>query len=154
MRKLIIVFIAFCILPTIALADIPDISHLTFDELVELKEQINLAIWNCQEWQEVLVPEGIYQIGKDIPEGHWSIRTAAQSHTIFNVSYFDKVDAVGKGVDRNAYLFIQELASPGFSAFGEVNAEVADIDMKAGWYFKCGGAVYFTPYTGIDLGFQ
>ena len=51
-----------------------DLSGLTYNELVELKDQINLAIWECDEWQEVEVPQGIWKVGEDIPAGHWTIR--------------------------------------------------------------------------------
>ncbi len=35
-----------------------DLSHMSFEDLVTLKDQINLAIWNSKEWQEVTVPQG------------------------------------------------------------------------------------------------
>ena len=59
--------------PAWSIADLPDISSLSYDELVELKDSINLAIWNSQEWQEVTVPMGVWTVGEDIPVGHWSI---------------------------------------------------------------------------------
>ncbi len=54
-------------------ADI-DLSGMTYDELVALKDQINLAIWNSEEWQEVEVPQGVWEVGADIPAGKWEIR--------------------------------------------------------------------------------
>ena len=56
-----------------AIADGIDLSQLSIDELVALKDKINLAIWNSQEWQEVKVPQGVWKVGEDIPAGHWSI---------------------------------------------------------------------------------
>ena len=53
-----------------------DLSALTYNELVALKDQINLAMWNSQEWQEVEVPKGVYVIGEDIPVGKWTIKAA------------------------------------------------------------------------------
>ena len=137
-----------------AAAEDIDLSGLSFDQLVVLREQLNLAIWNSQEWQEVTVPAGIWIIGEDIPAGHWSIRVAGQSDIIL-VSYFDKLDEQGLDLARGAYLFNQKIATPCLSAFGEVNAESVDIDMQSGWFFKCSGAVIFSPFTGKpDLGFK
>ena len=64
MKKLLtIILILALAVPAAALADLPDISSLSYDELIQLKDQLNLAIWNSQEWQEVEVPAGTYQIG-------------------------------------------------------------------------------------------
>lgn len=78
MKKLVSFFLTALLLFSAASADPVDLSGLSFDELVALRDQINLAIWNSQEWQEVTVPAGIWQVGKDIPAGHWSIRVAAE----------------------------------------------------------------------------
>ncbi len=50
-----------------------DLQGLSFNELLALREQINLAIWNSNEWQCVEVPAGNYTIGIDIPAGYWTI---------------------------------------------------------------------------------
>lgn len=60
----------FC---AIAYADV-DLSGMSFDELVALKDKINLAIWNSEEWQEVTVPQGVWEVGADIPAGKWTIK--------------------------------------------------------------------------------
>ena len=136
-----------------AAAEDIDLSGLSFDQLVDLRERLNLAIWNCQEWQEVTVPEGIWIVGQDIPAGHWSIRVASD-RDYFYISYFDTLDENGLSVGHG-YLYQADIASPGWSAFGDKTQDVRDIDMKEGWYFKNNGAVIFTPYSGKpDLGFK
>lgn len=155
MKKLLSLLLAVLLLfAGSAAADPVDLSGMTFDQLVALRDQLNLAIWNSQEWQEVTVPAGVWIVGEDIPAGHWSIRIAGKQD-LGNVSYFNIIDEMGKSAGRGSQLFIETIASPGLSAFGEVNAETVDIDMKDGWYFKCATAVIFTPYTGKpDLGFK
>ena len=77
MKKLITVILLLALLlPAAALAELPDISGLSYDELVQLKDQINLAIWNSQEWQEVTVPQGEWIVGEDIPVGQWIVKCA------------------------------------------------------------------------------
>lgn len=153
-RFLLLFLISVLLLTGSAAADPVDLSGMSFDQLVALRDQLNLAIWNCQEWQEVTVPAGVWIVGKDIPAGHWSIRVAGDCD-IFNISYFDKLDDAGLSVGYGSYLFLQTIATPGLSGFGEVNAETVDIDMREGWYFKNDGAAIFTPFTGKpDLGFK
>ena len=56
MKKFLFSFIVLVLLITSAAADPVDLSGMSFDELVALRDQLNLAIWNSQEWQEVTVP--------------------------------------------------------------------------------------------------
>ena len=59
MKKLLtIILILALAVPAAAFADLPDISNLSYDELIQLKDSINLAICNSQEWQEVTSRKG------------------------------------------------------------------------------------------------
>ena len=74
MKKLIAILTIFVLLVSSALAVYEadktiDLDLKTFTELVALRNKINMAIWNSQEWEEVTVPEGIWEIGADIPAG-------------------------------------------------------------------------------------
>ena len=155
MKKLIaFLMIIALLLPAAVMADLPDISSLSYDELVSLRDQLNIAIWNSADWQEVEVPEGIWTVGKDIPAGHWTVKVAG-SFDILNVSYYNILDDVGKSVGRGSYLFMETLATSQYSDNGHTYLESTDIDMKDGWYFECSGSVIFTPYSGKpDLGFK
>lgn len=59
-----------------ALAAEIDLSGMSYDELVALKDQINLAMWQSDEWQEVEVPQGVWVVGEDIPAGKWTVKCA------------------------------------------------------------------------------
>lgn len=52
-----------------------DLLGLSFEELLQKQEQINLALWASDGWQEVEVPVGVYFVGKDIPVGTWVVKT-------------------------------------------------------------------------------
>lgn len=131
-----------------------DLSALSFDQLVALREQLNLAIWNSQEWQEVTVPAGVYQIGVDIPAGHWSIRTAS-APDFLTVFYFEKLD--DDGITPSVYggFYTVDIGSPGYNLLPYTLPDIIDYDMQAGWYFKTTKSVVFSPYIGKpDLGFK
>lgn len=76
MKKIISLSVAIiltiCILANAAASDI-DISGLSFSDLLELQQKINLAIFACDEWKEVEVPMGVWDVGKDIPAGRWQL---------------------------------------------------------------------------------
>lgn len=154
MKKIItILLIMSMFLPAVSSADLPDISNLTYDELVQLKDQINLAMWNSEEWQEVNVPAGTWEIGKDIPEGHWSISIVDHGYT--TIWYCEKVDELGKPVCWGAKYIYKEIASEDFKGFNETYNHVIDFDCKDGWFLYFDKEVKFTPYTGKpDLGFK
>lgn len=160
MKKLItLLLIAALLLPAAALADLPDISGLTYDELVQLKDKINLAMWNSQEWQEVTVPAGAWEIGKDIPEGYWTI-TIPPDLTI-NVYYCDKINAsrTGPGYGYDYINSFTETMSSKKKKDGSWmfpdSPDHVDLYLTSGWYLFNAGPVIITPYSGKpDLGFH
>ena len=154
MKKLItLLLIAALLLPAAALADLPDISGLTYDELVQLKDQINLAMWNSEEWQEVTVPAGVWKVGESIPAGHWDIRIVG--HGMTTVWYCEQVDEVGDPVCWGAKYKYKYLTSEDFNAFNETYNHVVDFDVQDGWYLIFDKEVTFSTYTGKpDLGFK
>ena len=154
MKKFFLLLLAISLLITAAVADAPDLSGMSFDELVALRDQLNLSIWNSREWQEVTIPAGVWQVGVDIPAGYWTVSVAdfMQYETI---RYFEKLDTVGLGPDYSGYLFMQSIVSQDIAEYGGGLPSSVSIDMKEGWFFTCSGSVTFTPYTGKpDLGFR
>ena len=80
MKKLILLLLVLALLPVGCFADLPDISGLSFDELIQLNRQVRQALWASDEWKEVKVPAGVYKIGEDIPSGQWSIQAPSGSY--------------------------------------------------------------------------
>ena len=153
MKKLVAFILALIVVPVAVLADIPDISDLTYDELVQLKDKINLAMWNSKEWQEITVPAGVWVIGKDIPAGHWTIKPLPGDYV--NVTYFDRLDQFGKSVGAGWLGWGGTLTARGEDdiTFGEPTQ--VDLEMIEGMFFKCSHSVIFTPYAGKPgLGFK
>lgn len=72
MKKLIALILIIALAAPVALADI-DLSGMTFDELMDLQQQLTAALWASDGWQEVEVPVGYYVVGDDIPAGRWSV---------------------------------------------------------------------------------
>ena len=158
MKKLITLLLILALaLPALALADLPDLSGLSYDELVELKDKINLAMWKSQEWQEVTIPVGVWEIGKDIPEGHWSIRCGCEDEMSFIV-YTDRLDEYGKNITygwKGVHVTICNKKHKDGSLRMPEYPEETDIEMKSGMYLIVDAPLIFTPYTGKpSLGFK
>jgi len=152
--------IAAIIFGAIATADAAeiDLSTLGYKELVELKERINLAMWQCEEWQEVTIPQGVYAVGTDIPAGHWTIRAAAdQSGTVM---WGDVLDATGYGIDfydknNSIYMYERVYSETAFS-YDPGDRTQLDLDLKDNQFIIIGYCdMVFTPYSGRPpLGFK
>ena len=157
MKKLItIVLILALLLPAAALADLPDISGLSYDELVQLKDQINLAIWNSQEWQEVAVPIGVWKIGEDIPAGKWTIKAASDNEIVGTfIFYCDKLENAGtEGSFKGSVHVYQSIEN---EASGEGWYPTSfEIECKEGMYLviKEGPALFMPSAGKPDLGFK
>lgn len=130
-----------------------DLSGMTFDELLALKEQINAALWASDEWQEVTVPAGVYEIGKDIPAGHWTIRPVdGDTAMVYWGSILDqpKTDIAG-----GAVLAYEQITSPSDSYAAHNNIEFVSWDLTVGSFIVVkDSAVIFSPFAGLDLGFK
>lgn len=133
-------------------ADLPDLSGLSFDELIALRDQLNLAIWSSDEWQEVAVPVGIWEVGKDIPAGHWMITPPARDFG--QVFYCQKYIPSTKKPDHSHPAHTCVIAGVK-SSFANNTVNYVDYDMEDGWFFINEVPVTFTPFIGKpDLNFK
>ena len=156
MKRFIAIIVCLLLIVCAAQAEDLDLSGMSFDELVKLKEKLNLAIWNSQTWQEVTVPPGIWEIGADIPAGHWSVRPAAGCGPDY-IIYSDTLSSNGHDVEiMGAGFYIMEcICDSGAPLYTMEYKTATDIDMKDGFFVRLDCTMIFSPYTGKpDLGFQ
>ena len=143
MKRFLSLFLLLVLLPVVSLADLPDISGLSFDELIELRGKIMWAIWACDEWKEVKVPAGVYKIGEDIPAGRWNIQTS--SHSLISIKYGKELNDPETDIDNSTMIWGEnitlDLDKPQYPHF-------VDITLKEGNYISFSGEVLFYPYNG------
>lgn len=154
MKKFLSAFALCLVFCTSAVSEV-DLSGMSYAELVSLKDQINLAMWQCQEWQEVTVPQGVWEVGVDIPAGHWTI--APVDGIWASVSYGSVLADNGKSLAISSDNFYCLIVSPNSRIFtAGADATQIDIKAKAGAYIIIeNGDVVFTPYSGKpSLGFK
>lgn len=135
-----------------------DISLLgmSYDELVALKNRINLAMWESEEWQEVTVPQGLWIVGEDIPAGHWTVMHSNASLSYVTIS--DILDETGKKAEYGGdFYYSNGLHSPD-SKYFDASSDLTefDIELTDGLYVHVEyGDVIFAPYRGKpSLGFK
>lgn len=125
-----------------------DLTGMSYEELVALKDKINFAMWNSEEWQEVTVPQGVWVVGEDIPVGHWTISAADGAYAM--VCACNKLDETQKSADYNVGCVIEHLMSKSNTSFNE-NSDVEFVDFElTDWKYIVVdyGSVVFTPYEG------
>lgn len=153
MKKLISCLCVFALVLTLAPAAFAewDLSGLSFDELVALKDQINLAIWNSAEWQEVTVPQGVYQVGADIPAGKWTIRPVSGKASIIKTGVSTKDGGASVKAD-----YSENIYAPDSIMYKNGSRTELTIELSDGQYVEISvGSVIFTPYSGKpSLGFK
>ena len=142
MKKLIVIIIMCFSLCSIAYATDIDLSELSFEDLIELREQVNKALWSCSEWQEVVVPKGVWEIGKDIPEGHWTIK---HNESMASLIIADSLNEYGNDYNLNGNNELIFLFSD----------DVYDIILPIGKFIVLNNSVIFSTFIGKpDLGFR
>ena len=132
MKKLLIVILILALLlPAAAMADLPDISDLSQDELLQLNHAIQEKLFGQKLSEGIPVPPGAYTIGEDIPAGTYRLRIPGE-----NGMYAIEKD--GKPI--------------GSSLVGtEYNiTEIGKILLEEGTVFEIAyTTIVFYPYTGI-----
>ena len=157
-KRFLVVIATFVMLAApIAHAEI-DLSGMTLAELLELQQRVTMAMWETEEWQEVEVPIGVYEIGVDIPAGHWTISAGVGPYTI-DITLGKKLDQTGKGIDWADQIYSTHLANKDSymnSMFSGQYAESTDLELTEGTYLIVeNGSLIFTPYAGKpSLGFK
>ncbi len=155
MKKVITIIITLVMLSSLsicAFADI-DLSGMSYDELVALKDQINLAIWNSEEWQEVEVPHGLWTVGEDIPAGKWTVTAGDGCSLRFDIGR--RVDPTGTELADTDYWW--RLRSETYRLYDPASdVSSVTVELSDGMIVSIDeGSVIFTPYAGKPtLGFK
>jgi hypothetical protein len=155
MKKSFAMVLALILIPCAALAEI-DLSSLSFADLSALRDQAQLEMMKRDEWQEVTVPQGVWEVGKDIPIAHWSISLSPNSSSrCAAIKYCDMLNEAGTDAGNRVSCKIYDYLDVG-APTNDRYPQVIDLDLKPGTYIIISnGSVVFTPYTGKpDLGFK
>lgn len=155
MRKLLFALLLALMLPIGGIADV-DLSGMSYEELVALRDQLNLAIWNSAEWQQVTVPQGLWEVDKDIPSGHWTICPVPESSV--SIYYGNALKENGMEVSfLSDNIYTVYLDAPGSGGYMPgFSTEQSDICLESGSFVEIsGGYAIFSPYhSKPDLGFS
>jgi len=148
MKRILCLLLLFVSLPVFALADYPDFSSYSLKELNAILIDLRLHQWKTEEWQEVLVPPGVYEIGVEIPAGHWSIRPDKGLGPCYAI-YASGIKDQGHDVDLSAGEYIMECVCDSSSVYysGEYK-ESTDFEMEEGHFIRLDCAMVFTPFIG------
>lgn len=149
MKKLLCLLLCLLCLPTFALAEV-DLDSLTFVELIELREQITAEITSRPEWKEVFVPAGVYEVGVDIPAGHWTI-TPQNDSVSFN--YGSALNDTKTNIDYAKMTTTGSAAKAGTSMSDFFGMESVSINLSEGNWIYLDNPSVFTPYIRPSLGF-
>ena len=87
-RRFLCCLLACLLLIPAALADVPDISALTNDEIVELLEKVNAEIVSRGITKTAKLPQGTYIGGQDIPAGKYIFTCMAVGDDWGNVTVY------------------------------------------------------------------
>ena len=136
-----------------------DLSGMTYQELVKLRDLINIAMWNSDEWQEVTVPQGVWKVGEDIPAGHWTVKcTPARGVKQTQINWGEKLDSDGDSIAwEGRHSILNNVNNPNYKYY-EYDGELTEYSFEVfdGDYIVIEKApAVFMPYQGKpSLGFK
>lgn len=131
---LVLVFVLmFC---SVATAESIDLSALSLDELIALRQEIDLLIFGSDAYKNVPVPAGDYVIGVDIPAGTYTLEAHGDSYAMITVYADANKDIMGMGACHSV---------GGGETVGKIefkDGEVVEIQM---------GSIVFKTYAGLGF---
>ena len=130
MKKMISLVLVFCLLPVIALSEV-DVSSLSYNQLFQLRKEIEKEIMSRPEFKSVKVPTGEWIIGEDIPEGYYSV-TAIEAFTI--------IEAAPDGSQLDDFYHILQ-----------ADESVGKVFFRAGSIFKTSSPVILATPKGLGF---
>lgn len=154
MKRIFALLLSLLLLVPVACADTIDLDNLSFDDLAALRDQIMMEMMSRDEWQEVAVPAGTYQIGVHIPAGHWMIKPSDGNYCIIEVGA--ALEENKKEIKYGSTGYYHVILVSETSRVYRDDQSFVDLDLKEGMYIYIDkSSVVFTPYTGQpDLGFS
>ena len=140
MKRFALVFLALVLVSSPALA--VDLDSMSYDELLELSQAVEAKMREMPEWGGVLVPEGVYTVGTDIPAGKYTYSTLSNRVDTYVFSTEEEVLLAVTG-NRSGYLFCY---------VARVDKEPFNIDFAENTYINVnGGTALLKPYTGLGF---
>lgn len=79
MKKLLIFVLVLFLVPAAVHAELADLSAMSFEDLLTLRDAVNAEIKSRPEWKEVIVPAGTWTVGVEIPAGSYSITAISRT---------------------------------------------------------------------------
>lgn len=129
MKKLILIVIAFSMFLSCAHAE--NLSEMSVDDLVALRNAINAELAGRPEWKQVTVPAGTWVVGKDIPAGEYSVSSATD-----DLARFTCTDSEGGQVE---YIWLSE------------SKYLGRIELIEGYTVELTAPVIFAPPVALDF---
>ena len=161
MKKIAAVLLLGVILAgTAAMAEV-DLSGLTFAELAALRDQCQAEMMKRDEWQEVVVPQGIWEVGTQIPAGTWVVKCHDSGRSSIFLAECDIY--WGPGYPDDGLFWSYDKAKGRAFIYNPENrfykGEMTEyiIKLEKGDYISIENQhnkAVFSPYTGINLGFK
>ena len=163
MKKTLALFLILALLCPAALAESVDLSSLSFADLAALRDRCQMEMMKRDEWQEVTVPQGLWEVGAQIPAGTWVIRCADAGRDSFLMRECSLRWGKGKPGDDFNWPWKDEkgdveIYNPNNENYkgGQITEYV--ITLEAGDFLYIHpqyNKAVFTPYTGApSLGFK
>ena len=116
----------------------------SYTELVEVYALAGRRMWAAVDWETVVIPWGIWEIGVDIPAGRWKLEAATDTSS--EIAYGPILSEGGAELPLSTAYAEEQLVSVNSPAYDKWDASEIELELKKGSYLQVKyGAVRLTP---------
>ena len=143
-KVLCIVLSLFFLFTSSSLGEEIDLSGLSLRELEALRNRCLLEMMKRDDWQEVTVPQGVYQVGVQIPAGTWTIQCTTGSVSI--ITWGEKLERNGQDIEFNGRYDYEAVYNPEHPYYEAGERTTYTFTVRNGdWIVIDEGPALFTP---------
>lgn len=134
MKKIVAIIVAMAmIFPVFALAEVPDISGLTKEEMIELDQALHAKLGELDDFESITLSHGEWTVGKEIPEGTYKVSSLSDTHSVS--LYID-------GASHDGFVYIESAPD---------KAPFVLVTLVSGTIFRIAvDDLQFTPVTALN----
>lgn len=137
MKQIVCILLCVALMGTCAVAE-------NYNEFVEKYALAGRRMWTATDWESVIIPWGVWEIGTDIPAGRWKLEAASEITS--EIASGPTLNDGGAELSLSKAYVSEQLVSINNPAYDAWDTSEIELELKKSFFLQVKyGAVRLTP---------